>query len=79
MLFYYAFIIFILFQVRISYVDGLSKREERQAELWSTYYFICDCKRCSEEENIETVAVCQACNSVVYSNQVCLFLVFEYI
>ncbi|XP_014289621.1 histone-lysine N-methyltransferase SMYD3 isoform X1 [Halyomorpha halys] len=56
-------------KVRISYVEGLGKKEERHSELWSTYYFVCDCKRCTEEESIETAAVCQACNSIVYSNQ----------
>ena len=62
----------ILFQVRISYVDSLSKREERQSDLWSTYYFICDCNRCTEEENIETAALCETCHSAVCSNEVCL-------
>lgn len=37
-------------QIRISYIDILNSREERQDDLLRRYYFLCDCARCSYPE-----------------------------
>lgn len=37
-------------KLRISYIDVLNPREERQADLQRRYYFLCDCVRCSSPE-----------------------------
>ncbi|XP_045117987.1 N-lysine methyltransferase SMYD2-like isoform X3 [Portunus trituberculatus] len=37
-------------KLRISYIDILNSREERQDDLLRRYYFLCDCVRCSRPE-----------------------------
>lgn len=56
-------------KVRISYVDSLRMKEERRKELWDTYYFECDCERCTNEGEIETAAVCQNCGGMLFAKQ----------
>lgn len=56
--------------MRISYVDSLSCKEERKEELRSTYYFECDCDRCTEEESVETAALCQSCRGPIFTASV---------
>lgn len=48
-------------KVFISYVDLMRLPEERQNDLQETYYFLCQCKRCLdiEELNLMTGSVCQ--------------------
>lgn len=37
-------------KIRISYIDVLNPREERQEDLLRRYYFLCDCVKCSHPE-----------------------------
>lgn len=46
-------------QIKISYIDLMNSRDTRQAELMSTYYFLCDCEKCKEPEPLTESAICQ--------------------
>lgn len=48
-------------KVYISYIDLLNTPEKRQKELQSTYYFLCQCSRCLDVEELGymTSSVCQ--------------------
>lgn len=37
----------------------MNSRDTRQAELMSTYYFLCDCEKCKEPEPLTESAICQ--------------------
>nr|XP_031844235.1 histone-lysine N-methyltransferase SMYD3 isoform X3 [Nomia melanderi] len=45
-------------QIRISYIDVLKTTKDRRAELQSSYYFWCNCKRCEQPELTTTAAMC---------------------
>ncbi|XP_017789318.1 PREDICTED: histone-lysine N-methyltransferase SMYD3 [Habropoda laboriosa] len=45
-------------QIRISYIDILKTTKDRRAELQSSYYFWCNCKKCEEPEPMAEAAAC---------------------
>lgn len=45
-------------QIKISYIDLMNSRDTRQAELMSTYYFLCECEKCKEPEPLTESAIC---------------------
>ncbi|XP_076289128.1 SET and MYND domain containing, class 3 isoform X2 [Lasioglossum baleicum] len=45
-------------QIRISYIDVLKLTKDRRAELQSSYYFWCNCKRCEQPELTTGAAMC---------------------
>lgn len=49
---------FFNFKVRISYTDILSPTEDRRKELQQSYYFVCDCSRCTNPQKFITAAAC---------------------
>ena len=49
-LFYFMSKYFI--QIRISYVDLLMSTKRRQKQLLENYFFLCDCSRCSNVEQV---------------------------
>ncbi|XP_066994320.2 histone-lysine N-methyltransferase SMYD3 [Anabrus simplex] len=50
-------------KVRITYIDLLNTPKARQAELQATYYFLCDCSRCLDAEELKLMDSLQ-CPSV---------------
>lgn len=54
-------------KVSISYIDGMKLTQERQQELQETYYFLCQCRRCMDVEELDlmTSTVCQECGETV--------------
>ncbi|KAL1489651.1 hypothetical protein ABEB36_013595 [Hypothenemus hampei] len=55
--------------IKICYIDTLASTQERQNELFETYYFLCDCPKCSKSENMSEMfgAVCpnESCDNSV--------------
>lgn len=41
------------FQVLITYIELLNSAQDRQEELMQTYYFLCECTRCKDIEEIK--------------------------
>nr|CAD7462282.1 unnamed protein product [Timema tahoe] len=52
-------------EIFISYIDLLNFPQERHKELQQTYYFLCECRRCNDVEELAGMS------SVVCPNQVC--------
>ncbi|CAG2066497.1 unnamed protein product, partial [Timema podura] len=52
-------------EIFISYIDLLNFPQERRKELQQTYYFLCECRRCNDVEELAEMS------SVVCPNQVC--------
>lgn len=48
-------------KVFITYIDLLNRPSERQKDLQSTYYFLCQCQRCLDVEQLDwmTSTICQ--------------------
>ncbi|XP_070171664.1 histone-lysine N-methyltransferase SMYD3 isoform X2 [Polyergus mexicanus] len=45
-------------QIKISYIDLLNSNKDRREELYNSYYFWCDCKRCKQVEPMAEAATC---------------------
>ncbi|BES93356.1 SET and MYND domain-containing protein [Nesidiocoris tenuis] len=59
-------------KLRISYIETVKPRIDRNLDLWPRYYFECDCPRCdtkSEWASLEDSVICQQCESLVYVKQ----------
>ncbi|XP_050296379.1 histone-lysine N-methyltransferase SMYD3 [Anthonomus grandis grandis] len=54
-------------KIKISYIDLMASTKERQKELLDSYYFLCDCPKCSEVENRAEMfgAMCPNCEAGV--------------
>ncbi|XP_053602088.1 histone-lysine N-methyltransferase SMYD3 [Plodia interpunctella] len=49
-------------QIRISYIDLMQTPYERQRELLENYYFLCQCDRCMDDEQLKTVHAANCLN-----------------
>lgn len=54
-------------QIKISYIDLLNSTETRNDILMNTYYFVCDCERCTQPEPMAGAAACPK-TSCTYPN-----------
>ncbi|KAK0175816.1 hypothetical protein PV328_000018 [Microctonus aethiopoides] len=52
-------------KIFVTYIDILRNAETRQDELRKSYYFNCECARCSTPEIMEIAAVCQNKNCAI--------------
>lgn len=50
------------FQIFISYVDNMTPTDLRQNEIFEKYYFVCQCPRCTDENETKKMIAAECAN-----------------